>query len=235
MLFFNPSFLMVDAAVCFRHGPLTSGVYPCMALNKIEFDHRAVSIPLLERLWIYFRKMNIPLPEQPYITNFGIRARLLWCDPGQQRWLFLPTVDSTTTSHASHIRPSFAMTTFTTRLPTPMSENWLRQLQPHIWLPSLATTTSTPAMSTPSPSSLHIEHQYRLTSSMSEFWAQLAWSGFSCNHCLFTFSTLPAISMFQQTEYWVAPMHCNVINLFSYLCFPCCRWPRKRPFVFRTS
>ena len=159
------------------------------ALYDFEFDYRAVSIPLLERLWIYFRKMNIPLPEQPYITNLWIRARLLWCDPGQQRWLFLPTVDSTTTSHASHIRPSFAMTTFTTRLPTPMSENWLRQLQPHIWLPSLATTTSTPAMSTPSPSSLHIEHQYRLTSSMSEFWAQLARSGSSCFHCLFSFFT----------------------------------------------
>ena len=55
-----------------------------MALG--EFDHHAASTSFLDRLWCYFRKMSNPLPEQPSFTKFGIRARLLWCDPGHQRW-----------------------------------------------------------------------------------------------------------------------------------------------------
>ena len=84
---------------------------------EFEFDHHAVSIPLLERLWNYFRKMNIPHPEQPHIAKLWIWARLLWCDPGQQRWPDPSNSRFFTTS--PHLpTPVSWQRTFTARLPS---------------------------------------------------------------------------------------------------------------------
>ena len=144
----------------------------------------------------------------------------MWPWPAKMAWPLF-TVHSLQLHHTFH-------PLFTIRLPTATSENWLRHLQPPNWVPSLAQfarAASTFFHNNTSDdntiSFVLVQHHHRLTSSMSEFWAQLAWSGFSCNHCLFTFSTPPAISMFHQTAYWVAPLWSTCSPIVTYLTVMC--------------
>ena len=125
--------------------------------NWFEFDHHAVSTSFLERLWSYFRKMSNPLPEQPFLTKFSIQARLLWGDPGQQRWpgpssqfiLYNLITPSTHSSQSGYPLPRLRTDFDTCSLPIGCL-HWLS-------LPELLqhSSTTTPAMTTPSPSSLY--------------------------------------------------------------------------------
>ena len=144
----------------------------------------------------------------------------MWPWPAKMAWSLF-TVHSLQLHHTFHLL-------FTIRLPTATSENWLRHLQPPNWVPSLAQfarAASTFFHNNTSDdntiSFVLVQHHHRLTSSMSEFWAQLAWSGFSCNHCLFTFSTPPAISMFHQTAEWVAPLWSTCSPKVTYFTVMC--------------
>ena len=72
---------------------------------------------------------------------------------------------------------------------------------------------------------LQHQHQHRPTSSMSEYWAQLAISGLSCYHFLFVFFTRRqhkhsalSNSMFHHTAYWVAPLWSTCSPIVKYSC-----------------
>ena len=170
--------------------------------------------------------MNIPHPEQPHIAKLWIWARLLWCDPGQQRWPDPSNSRFFTTS--PHLpTPVSWQRTFTARLPSSRgfyTEN--------------GTCTSTPAAphlaACPGPVCQSSFTAFSCSILLQEHWRwqpQLLPLQHQHQH-----RPTPTPTAFSSQH---VPPCCIlggaiVINLSSnsdlfdsYVCFPCCRWPAK--------